>query len=263
MVLTACSGSRDVAYQKAVDLFASGDFEAAAAAFDRLGDYQQAPTYAAYSTGLVLFEKEDYIGAEPYFEKSQAFMYGKARYDICRAYGLQQAGHFAAAAALFGSLGAFENAPQAYHYCLGRAAEGAADYESCLYAYPLAAGYADADDRLADLQYQIYTRAMQIKVEAVTSMEDPGDLRPGITEDFQNALTFFTILGDYQSSRIHAGDCVERLRQLRYDEAEAQERDGQFQEAYESFLALSGFSDAAGRAEELASRLGILIPDEE
>jgi len=263
MALTACSGNREAAYQKAVDLFAGGDFEASAAAFERLGDYQQAPTYAMYSMGLVLFEKADYAGAEPYFERTQAFMYGKTRYDYCRAHGLQQAGWFMEAAELFGSLGEFENAPQGRSYCLGRAAEEAADYETSLYAYPLAAGYADADARLDNLQYQLYTRAMQLKAEAVLSIENPDDLRPGIAEDFQNALTFFTMLGDYQSSRIHARDCLERLRQLKYDEAEAMERGGQLLEAYEAFLALSGFNDAAARAEELASRLGIPVSDEE
>jgi len=263
MALTACSGSRDVAYQKAVDLFAGGDFEAAAAAFERLGDYQQALTYAAYSMGLVLLEKADYTGAEPYFEKSQSFMYGKTRYHYCRAYGLQEGGQFLEAMELFKTLGEFENALQGYYYCLGRAAEDAADYESSLYAYPLAAGYADTDARLDNLQYEIYTRAMQSKVDAITSMENPDDLRPDIAEDFQEALSLFTILGAYQSSRLHARDCIERLRQLKYDEAESMERDGKLQEAYEAFWALSGFNDAAARAEELASRLGIPIPDEE
>ena len=39
---------------RALDTFASGEYAEAAEAFERLGDYAQAPAYAAYSRGLVL-----------------------------------------------------------------------------------------------------------------------------------------------------------------------------------------------------------------
>ena len=79
LLLTACAADRGSAYDKAVAIFGKGDYDAAAAAFDKLGDYQQAATYAAYSHGLVLYEQGDYTAAEPYFAKTQDFMYGKQR----------------------------------------------------------------------------------------------------------------------------------------------------------------------------------------
>lgn len=51
LCLSACSTDYSRSYNRALDTFASGEYAEAAEAFERLGDYAQAPAYAAYSRG--------------------------------------------------------------------------------------------------------------------------------------------------------------------------------------------------------------------
>ena len=60
LCLAACSTDYSRSYNRALDTFASGEYAEAAEAFERLGDYAQAPAYAAYSHGLVLYEQGQY-----------------------------------------------------------------------------------------------------------------------------------------------------------------------------------------------------------
>lgn len=159
-----CTQSNAAAYQRAVALFAEGEYQDAALAFQRLGEYQQAETYYNYSQGLVLYEQGDYAQAEPYFEKTQSFMYGKNRYQYCRAYVLESQGLYAEAADVYLGLGEFENAYQAGHYCLSRIAAQNNDYATALHAYELAGDYGDAAIRLEELQFLVYEQANKLKL---------------------------------------------------------------------------------------------------
>jgi tetratricopeptide (TPR) repeat protein len=82
-VLSACSSPPSTAYNNALELFASGDYEGAAPVFEKLGDYQQAELYAAYSYGLTLYEAGSFVEAEPYFAACRGFMLGESRYQFC------------------------------------------------------------------------------------------------------------------------------------------------------------------------------------
>lgn len=247
-LLSACSQDLPRAYQRAINAFSKGDYAQAALAFERLGDYAQAPIYAAYSRGLVLFEQGAYAEAEPYFEKSKDFMYGAARYAYCHAHGLEIAGSYAEAAQIFLSLDAFEDAPQRGHYCNARAAALDGNSETALYGYEAAGSYADAPILLESLQQEMYAYAKELQDK----------------NEYEKALNIFGKLGAYFDSATQARDCKDHFRSLLYDEAEAMERDGRLQEAYDAFSGLSGYSDAEVRAQTLASKLGIeeTLPEE-
>ncbi len=239
--LTACAQTRKLTYDEAVELFASGDYAGAAAAFERLGDTANAPTYAAYSRGLVLYDQGQYAAAMPYFEKSQHFMYGQERYVYCQAHGLMEAGDFAGAALLFRSLFDFEDAPQWAEYASARAAENNKDYEAALYGYEAAGQLADAEDRLYNLRGQIYNRAIDLRAQG----------------NYSEASILFTMLGDYLSAPQQATECKDIWLDEQYELADAYLAQGDVQSAFELFSALSGYRDAAERAEELAPQLGI------
>ena len=110
LCLSGCMQDRSRAYEKAVGLFADGEYAEAAQAFERLPGYAQADTYAAYARGLVLYDQGQYVQAEPYFEKTQDFMYGQERYRYCRAWRLMGEGAFGEACDGFRALGEFEDA---------------------------------------------------------------------------------------------------------------------------------------------------------
>ena len=68
---------------------------------------------------------------------------------------------------------------------------------------------------------------------------------------------YLLVLGDYLSSADQAVECKTYLRDAEYDQADALEASGDLQGAYDLFSSLSGYRDAAQRAEDLAAQLGI------
>lgn len=245
--LSACMQDRSRAYDKALKLFASEDYAGAAAAFDRLSGYAEADTYAAYSHGLVLYEQGQYAAAEPYFEACRSFMYGEQRYQYCHAHGLMEAGQWAEAQQTFASVGELEDASIQAQYCLARDAEERKDYETALFGYEASLGLLDAEDRLYNLQGQLYNRAIALKSE----------------ENYEDAMILFNLLGDYLSSASQSVECNNAWLEQRYSAAEVLENQNDLQGAFDLFLSLASYRDAAARAQELADRLGIEIEADE
>lgn len=241
--LSSCAQNNSGKFESAVKLFANGDYPEAAEAFEKLGDYSSAPTYAAYSRGLVFYDQGQYSAAEPYFAQAREFMYGEERYQYCHAHMLLEAGQFADAAATFAAMGDFEDAPLQAEYCAARLAEENKDYESALYGYGLSIALHDAEDRLYNLQGQLYNRAIALKNES----------------NYADAIILFTMLGDYLSAADQAIECKEIGLEAQYTQADELEAAGDLQGAFDLFHALSSYRDAASRAQTLANQLGIQI----
>ena len=130
-------------------------------------------------------------------------------------------------------------------YCAARSAEESKDYEAALYGYEAAGNLHDAQDRLINLQGQLYNRAITLKGEG----------------NYAAAMKLFTMLGDYLSAADQAIECKEVGLEQQYTDAEALEAAGDLQGAFDLFLALSGYRDAADRAGMLAAQLGIEIKE--
>ena len=247
VLLVSGCGDQSASYDKALALFGEGDYAEAAAAFGKLGDFLQAETYAAYAQGLTYWEQGNYTAAEPYFEQTRDFMYGDQRYRFCHAYVLEAAEQFTEAAQWYAELGEFEDAPQRAAYCTARAAIEAADYETALSGFSDANGYADAASRLDALNFEIYERAAALMDE----------------KKYEQALLLFSLLGDRYDAPEQARICKNYALDETYAEAEAMIKAGDLQGAYDTFTMLSGYRDAATRANELAAELGIDIAQEE
>lgn len=222
-------------------LFADGKYDEAAPLFQRLGDYQQAATYAAYSQGLVLWEQERYAEAESLFAQCRDFMYGDSRYRYCHAWALLEAGDAQTAAASLEGMDEFENAALLRHYCAARYAESINDYENALYEYEDAKEYSDASSRLENLRIQVYLYAIELKQGG----------------SYQQAMELFNALGEYLSSPAYARECKDYYRDQDYAEAERLEAAGDLRGAYEAFKGLTGYNDAETRAADIAAALGI------
>ena len=245
--IPSCTTTPSKAYNDAVEAFADGEYADAAEAFEKLGEYSNAPTYAAYSRGLVLYDQGQYIAAEPYFAKVRDFMYGETRYQYCHGYVLEAEGKHAEAAAVFLSLGEYEDSSILYRYNNARYAESCGDYETALYDYQMAGDYSDAAIHLDLLRTQVYDQAVVLMAQT----------------HYEEALHLFTMLGNYYDCPEQARICKQHFRDNRYTEAEALYNNGDLQGAYEIFISLTGFSDATSRAEEIGQMLGIDLPNVE
>ncbi len=239
-LVTGCT-DKSAAYDKALAVFGTGDYAAAAEAFTKIGNYLEAETYAAYAQGLTYWEQGGYTEAEPFFEKTRNFMYGEQRYLYCHAAVLEAAGQFADAALGYDGVGAFENAPLRAAYCRGRAAVEREDYEAALIGYKDAGDYADAAARLDALNFEIYSRATEFKD----------------AQAYEKAFQLFTLLGDQYDAPELARVCKNFLLDQTYADAEAKIAANDLQGAYEAFSMLAGYRDAQTRATELAAQLGI------
>jgi hypothetical protein len=246
LLVSGC-GDQSAAYDKALAAFGEGDYAEAAIAFGKLGDYLQAETYAAYAQGLTYWEQGSYIAAEPYFGQARDFMYGEQRYRFCRAAALEAAEEFTEAARWYAGLGEFEDAPQRAAYCTARAATENADYETALVGYNEANGYADAAERLDALNFEIYERAAALRDE----------------QKYEQAFVLFMLLGDRYDAPEMARICKNHSLDQTYAAAEALIASGDLQGAYDTFAMLSGYRDAATRADELAAELGLNGEQEE
>lgn len=173
-------------------------------------------------------------------------MYGDERYQYCHAWALAEDGQYTEAAALYEQMGDFEDAAQRRQYCLACAAEGVKDYETALFAYEAAGSCADAEERLYNLQGQVYNRAIELKASG----------------DYQQSIDLFNLLGNYLSSPNQAVEAKEYLRDETYQQADVLLASGDLQGAYDLFSSLGSYRDASQRAEELASSLGIEIQSE-
>lgn len=234
-------------YDKGLKAFEKEDFAAAAEIFDNCDPaVGNAPMYAAYCHGLVLWEKGMYTEAKPYFEETRGFMYASKRYKYCSAYELLEKGNYTEAAEMFLSLEDFENAGAQYQYCIGCEAENHKDYSAALAAFDSAGTVNDAEDRLLNLQTQIYSKAIEL-------------MNAG---NYADALTLFNTLGDYLSAEEYAVQCRDIDRDALYEQAESALASGDTQEAYRLFTSLGSYRDATARATELADKLGIVIVDD-
>lgn len=246
LLMSGC-GDPSAAYDKALAAFGEGDYAEAAIAFGKLGDYLQAETYAAYAQGLTYWEQGSYTAAEPYFGQARDFMYGEQRYRFCHAAALEAAEQFTEAAQWYAGLGEFEDAPQRAAYCTARAAIENADYETALVSYSDANGYADAADRLDELNFEIYERAAVLRDE----------------QKYEQAFALLMLLGDRYDAREMARVCKNYALDQTYAAAEALIVAGDLQGAYDTFSMLAGYRDAATRADELAAELGLNMEQEE
>lgn len=243
--LCSCGINHRKVYDDSVEAFADGEYAEAADGFEKLGDYSNAATYAAYSRGLVLFDQGQYIAAEPYFAKVRDFMYGETRYQYCHAHLLESQGSHQEAAETFLALADYEDSKVLYHYNNARYAEACGDFANALFDYEQAGDHSDAPLRLDSLRTQVYDHAVVLMTEGY----------------YEQALNLFSLLGTYYDSAEQARICKQHFRDARYAEAETLYNNGDLQAAYEIFLSLTGFSDATTRAEEIGQELGLELPN--
>lgn len=234
-------------YDKGISAFSNGDYATAATEFDMSDpNIGNAPVYAAYSHGMVHWEKAQYAEALPYFEKTQGFMYGSKRYLYCLSFDYMKRQSYQEACEGFQLLGDFEDALLMAEYCNGVYAEQNKDYETALFSYENAGDVMDAPDRLLNLQTQIYNKAIELKNNG----------------DYENAQILFNYLGEYLNSPEYALECRNVTLEDKYEQAESLATEGKKQEAYQLFRALGVYRDSAQKASELAAALGIQEVDE-
>lgn len=216
---TAFARSAEDDYEKALALLAEEKYQDAVKAFDELDSYLDAPRYSMYSS---------------------AMQYA-------------QNGLYAIAVQNFTSLGDFMDSPLLAVYYTALACEETEEYETAQQLLDEISLYKDSADRLLTYPEKINARDYK---KAVAAQE---------ANDLDAALSLFKKLGNYQDSASRLKE-VEQLilerdeaaalaaNEAKYQQADEQEAAGNFAEAYDLFIALGDFKDAAARAQSVQQK---------
>lgn len=206
-------------YNKALSLLADEKYQDAQKQFASLGSYLDAPRYSMYCSAILSADS----------------------------------GLYAIAVENLESLGNFMDSPQLAVYYAALAFEQAEDYETAGQLLETISLYKDSASRILTYPEKINARDYQKALAA----KEAGDL--------DAALSLFKKLGKYQDSEKLLTE-VEELIRLRdeaaalaaneaaYKEAEECEAAGDFAKAYDLFVSLGDFKDAAARAKSVQQK---------
>ena len=224
-------------YIYAQELLGAGQYAKAAAAFDAVGDYEDAAKLAMYAKAAALGESGQYDAAIDAFNsfgdyKSSADMavYYRARKE-------QAKGDYGDAIKRYNKIILFKDSAQRVEECKQAMYEIADSYaeqgnmDDAYYAFNKLAntyGYADSRQR-ADAISNAYSAAV--------ALEQAGQ--------YQEAVDAYEALGNYEDCYYRAGYCREQTRlKADYDAAVALQQAGKYEEAIAAFEALGDYSDS-------------------
>ena len=228
IVIPACNHYiRDKqAYKQAIALRTAEQYDEAAAAFSKLGNYKDAAeqllaTY--YVKGEALLASGDYDAAAAAF--SSAGDYDDAAGQLLATYyakgeALLASGDYDAAAAAFSSAGDYSDAAGqllATYYAKGEALLASGDYDAAVMAFTSAGDYDDAAEQLLATYYA--------KGEALLA-----------SGDYDAAAAAFTDAGDY-------GDAADQILESKYQKAQSLYAIGDYVYAYITYKDISSYKD--------------------
>ena len=258
------------AYDAAMNLLNSGDYEAAITAFDALGDYNDAAAQADTARDALTQKQQE--------EAELARIEQQNRDAYSAAAELMNSGDYEAAAAAFDALGDYSDAAaqanaarqkqqeeaelarieQQNRDAYNTAAElmNSGDYEAAIAAFDALGDYGDAAAQ-ADAARDALAAKQQADAEAAELARIEQQNRDAYDSamtllnngDYEAAIAAFEALGDYSDAAAQAANArVEMENRSAYDTAVALLDSGDYEAAIAAFDALGDYSDAADMA---------------
>ena len=270
------------AYEAAMALYETENFEAAIPAFEALGTYKDSQKMLAnskwywqeqrYDAALQLYKAESYAQAQLLFEELGSFQESRKYVNKCitaieaqhykQANALFESEQYAEALALYQQLGGYQNSKsrvaeiETIFAAQKQAAYELECYEKALVlkeegkleeARDLLIASGDTKDS-TDQLYQV----LEVLAKADVYERAQADLTRG---QYKDAIIRFETLGDYEDSAAKAQEAQAMLNQQRYEEAAASQDPAR---AHIIYLALGDYKDSAALAEALKPETGIL-----
>lgn len=215
-------------YNSALELRANGQWEEAAEAFAKLGEYSDAEAQVPatyYMEGVAKREAGDWEGAVAAF--TNAGEYGDAATQISATYyaqgeALRAAGDWDGAVAAFTNAGEYGDAAEqvgATYYARGEALRTSGDWEGAVAAFTKAGKYNDAAEQVGSIYY---TRGEALRAAG----------------DWDGAVTAFTSAGKYSDAKV-------QVTETNYQHAQALMKSGNYDQAYALFVTLRSYKDVS------------------
>lgn len=248
LCLTACQESNEAKYNRAGKLMTEGKYEEAVKLFDEISTYE---------------------------DSSKMAMYGKA-------INAAEKGEYSAAFSSFQALGDYKDCPMMITYYTARQYESQAtetNWSPWLMAaevYDTLPFFLDSKDRSENCRKTVYDEAVRLagteqygeSIEMLKAMPAYSDcallqryyeaFRKEQLYDYSGASATFLALEDYKDSKEQAAAVLKRG----YEAADAQERAGNQETAYQNFMNLGNYEDAFERANKPYYDLGMSLRSE-
>jgi len=276
MLAGMAQADEQAAYEAAMELYNSQQYEQAASAFEALGDYADSKKMLSssnrlekkqrYNEGVALYKAEKWEEAKAIFDSFENYENSKKYSRDCanairretyyRAGDLREAGQLEEARELYASLGSYQNCRERVEEIDAiLAARKLAAYEQECYEKAVAlraeGKLAEARDMFVEAgsaegaTEQIY-EILEVLARDEVLARAMKDMERG---QYADALVRFETLGQTEK----AAEAREALLAERYEEADS-ETDPSM--AYILFLALGDYQDSAARAEALKEQTG-------
>ena len=250
-MLTGCGQGSAARYTYALDCLAYGEYEAALAEFQVLGEYEDSAKFVLYVSALMAMEQGEFDLAATNFENLNEFKSSEMYLRYVDARRLEWEEDYAAAQMAYGSLGSFQDSAQRLANCTvmipQKAYEEAdallkqGEYQAAMDAFLALGTYSDSSKRAEACQQALLSQKYQAGQNLIKA------------KDYQGALEVFAALGSFRDSAMLADSC----RQSLYQAADAKQKEGGFQKVQEAialYESLDTYADAARRAKELKQR---------
>ncbi len=240
-------------YESAVSLLRDARYAEAADAFEALGAYRDAPSYAMYSRAADAGEKGSYLTAAENLRAMDGFGDSAVLSVYYEARAREDVLLYEDALTLYSSVSLYRDAGARMAALPGKILErdyaSAAEKEergalsSALLAFRALGDYRDSASRAEALEERIAAEKNEAAYARAEAALEEGR--------FADAREAFLALGGYRDSAERAGEAEERRLAAAYAAAEAASERGDVAAAYEGFSALEGYRDSADRAGEI------------
>ena len=234
-------------YIYAQELLGAGQYADAAAAFDAVGDYEDAAKLAMYAKAAALGESGQYDAAIDAFNSFGDY---KSSADMAAYYGArreQADGDYSSAIKRYNKIILFKDSAQRVEECKQAMYEIADSYaeQGDLYTAWYAFDYIDTKYQYSDSRARADEYLGQLKqgYASAQALEQAGN--------YEEAIAAYEKLGDYSDCQSRIAACRKQIRlKADYEAAVALQQAGKYEEAIAAFEALGDYKDSKEQIKE-------------
>ena len=240
-------------YENALSLLRGAKYSQAAEAFEALGSYRDAASYALYSRSADAGESGRYLSAAGNLQSLNGFADSAVLSLYYTARNYEEIGAFEEARPIYTRISLYRDSSERLaslpekilerDYSSARALEDKGQTEKAISAYQALGDYRDSAGRAEALKNALTENKNAEAYARAEALFEAGR--------FSAAQTAFLALGDYRDSAQRAAEAQEKFLAGSYAEAERAEAAGDAVAAWEGFTALGDYRDSAERAEAL------------
>ena len=237
-------------YESAVSLLKDAQYTQAADAFEALGHYRDAASYALYSRAAAAGEAGGFEQAASNLKAMGGFGDSALLGAYYQARALEEAERYEEAAPVYTAVSLYRDAGERLAALPGRiserdyqaalALENNGQWEAAIAAFRALSGYRDSGARAEKILAKMNDEKLAAAYADAEAAETAGRLNA--------AQAAFEALGDYRDSAARAAAIAETLNARAYARAEDAEQRGDAVTACNGFAALGDYRDSAARA---------------